>query len=124
MSSAALVIDSTLRAGKSAGFFANTASELEFKYAAFQNFRISGAAAFAYDVAGVTEIEDAGRAAIQSLSFDARFQMLGRAKAPFGLTLSVGPHWRLRAQRGPQSKNRTRPWKACRYRRQRRLSSL
>jgi hypothetical protein len=91
-----LVIDSTLRAGKSTGSFADTASELEFKYTAFQNFRIAGAATLAYyDIAGVTGIEDARRAAIQSLSFDARFRVLDRAQAPFGLTLSVAPHWGL-----------------------------
>jgi hypothetical protein len=30
---------------------------------------------------------------VQSLSFDARYRMLDRDKAPFGLTLSVQPHW-------------------------------
>jgi hypothetical protein len=89
-----LVIDSTLRAGKSTGSFASTASELEFKYTAFQNFRIAGAATLAYcDIAGVTGINDARRAAVQSLSFDARFRLLDRADAPLGLTLSVAPHW-------------------------------
>ena len=37
----------------------------------------------------------ARRAATQSLSFDARFRVLDRAEAPFGLTLSVAPHWRF-----------------------------
>ena len=91
-----IVIDSTLRAGKSTGTFANAASELEFKYTAFENFRISGAAALAYyDIAGVAGIDDARRAALQSLSFDARLRLLDRAQAPFGLTLSVAPHWGL-----------------------------
>ena len=91
-----IVIDTTLRAGKSTGSFVNTASELEFKYTAFENFRISAAAALAYyDIAGVTGISDARRAAIQSLSFDARFRVVDRSQAPFGLTLSVAPHWGL-----------------------------
>jgi len=91
-----VVIDSTLRAGRSAGSFAAMASELEFKYSAFQNFRISGAATLAYyDLTGVPDIEDARRAAIQSLSFDARFRLLDRGQAPFGLTLSISPHWGL-----------------------------
>jgi hypothetical protein len=91
-----LVIDSTLRAGRGTGSFADTASELEFKYTAFQNFRISAAAALAYyDIAGVAELEDARRAAIQSMSLDARFGVLDRTLAPFGLTLSVSPHWGL-----------------------------
>src|SRR5262249_17925816 len=91
-----LVIDSTFRAGRRVGFFANTASELEFKYTAFQNFRISAAATLAYyNIAGATGIEDARRASIQSLSFNARFRCLDRRPAPFGLTLSVSPHWGL-----------------------------
>jgi hypothetical protein len=90
------VVDSTLRAGRTTGAFADTASELEFKYTAFQNFRISAAASLAYyDVAGVAGIEDARHAAIQSMSVDARFAVLDRARAPFGLTLSVSPHWGL-----------------------------
>jgi hypothetical protein len=91
-----IVIDTTLRAAKSTGSFATTASELEFKYTAFENFRISAAAALAYyDIAGVAGINDARRAALQSLSFDARFRLLDRSQAPFGLTLSVAPHWGL-----------------------------
>jgi hypothetical protein len=88
------VIDSTLRAGRSTGFFANTASELELKYTAFENFRISAAAALAYyDIAGATGIDDARRAAVQSLFLDARFRLLDRDRAPFGLTISAAPHW-------------------------------
>ncbi len=90
------VVDSSLRAGKSRGSFADTASELELKYTAFENFRISTAASLAwYDIAGVPGIADARRAAIQSFSSDARFRVLDRAQAPFGLTLSVSPHWGL-----------------------------
>jgi hypothetical protein len=90
------VLDSSLRAGKSTGSFADAASELEVKYTAFEHFRISAAATVAYyDINGVSGIEDAQRAAIQSLSFDARFRVLDRAQAPFGLTLSISPHWGL-----------------------------
>jgi len=91
-----IVVDSTLRAGKSTGAFAGTASELEFKYTAFENLRISAAAALSYyDITGVTGLDDARRAEIQSLSVDARFRALDRSQAPFGLTLSVAPHWGL-----------------------------
>jgi hypothetical protein len=90
------VVDSSLRAGRSAGAFADTASDLELKYTAFENFRISAAATLAYyDIAGSPGIADVRRAAIQSLFADARFRVLDRAQAPFGLTLSVAPHWGL-----------------------------
>jgi hypothetical protein len=87
------VLDSTLRAGKSSGSFANVGSQAELKYTAFDNFRIAAAATFAYfDVSNVVGVEGANRAAVESLSFDARFRILDRHSAPFGLTLSVSPH--------------------------------
>ena len=88
------VLDSSSRAGRASGSFAVTTSELEFKYTAFQNLRISAVAALGYyDIASVAGIEDARRAAVQSISFDGRLRVLDRAQAPFGLTLSVSPHW-------------------------------
>jgi hypothetical protein len=91
-----LIGDSTLRASRSTGAFADMASQFEFEYSAFQNLRISAAATLGYyDINGVTGIEDARGAAIQSRSFDARFRLLDRSQAPFGPTLSVAPHWGL-----------------------------
>ena len=87
-------LDSTFRSGKRTGSFTTAASELEFKYTAFENFRISGVATFAYyDIAGVAGMEDRRQAAAQSVSFDARFRLLDRQHSPFGLTLSIEPHW-------------------------------
>jgi hypothetical protein len=89
-----LVVDSTLRDGRSTGSFADAASEIELKYTAFQNFRISTAAVLAYyDITGITGIGDARHGAIQSLFFDARFRLLDLDRTPFGLTISVAPHW-------------------------------
>jgi hypothetical protein len=88
------VLDSTLRMGKSTGSFANIAPQAELKYSVLDNFRIAAAATFAYfDVSNVLGIEDARSVAVQSLSFDARFRILDRHNAPFGLTLSVSPHF-------------------------------
>jgi hypothetical protein len=87
-------VDSTFRSGKHTGSFATAASEIEFKYTAFENFRISAAATLAYyDIVGVAGMKDRRQAAAQSVSFDARFRLLDRDRAPFGLTLSVEPHW-------------------------------
>jgi hypothetical protein len=89
-----LEVDSTARSGRSTGSFDDTASTFEFKYTAFRNFRISAAATLAYyDIAGVTGMEDRRAGAFQSLSFDARFRLLERDHSPFGLTLSIEPHW-------------------------------
>ena len=77
------LIDSNVRAGKSSGTFADATTDLEIKYTALENFRISTTATLGYyDIAGVTGIENTRRAAIQSLSFDARFRVLDRTQAP------------------------------------------
>jgi hypothetical protein len=86
--------DSTVRSGRRSGSFNDAASAFELKYTAFRDFRISAAATFAYyDIAGVTGMEDRRGGAFQSLSFDARFRLLERDHSPFGLTLSIEPHW-------------------------------
>ena len=88
------VVDSTLRAGRTTGTFADTASQLELKYTAFQNFRISAGATLAYyDISAIAGIGDTRHAAMQSLFFDARLRLLDRDRAPFGLTISAAPHW-------------------------------
>jgi hypothetical protein len=88
------VTDSTLRAVRSAGVFANTASALELNYTAFQNFRISAGATLAYyDISGIAGMGDTRHTAMQSLFLDARLRLLDRDLAPFGLTISAAPHW-------------------------------
>jgi hypothetical protein len=86
--------DAIIRAGRSTGSFADTAAQFQYKYTLLQNFRLTAAATFAYyGIAGVTDMDDRHAAAVQSLSFDARFRLLDRDRSPFGLTLSVNPHW-------------------------------
>jgi hypothetical protein len=86
--------DSTFRSGKTTGSFTDTASELEFKYTAFENFRISALATLAYyDIGGVTGMDDRRQGSLQSLAFNARYRLLNHDTAPFGMTVSVEPHW-------------------------------
>lgn len=86
-------VELTAYLGRGTGNFTDAASEMEFKYTAFQNFRISAAATIAYyDIAGVTSLEDRRQTAIQSVSFNPRFRLLDRHYWPFGLTLSIEPH--------------------------------
>jgi hypothetical protein len=88
-----LVNESTLRLGRNSGSFGNLANQTELKYNPFANFRIAAAATVGYfDVSGVDGVSDAHHGAVQSTSFDARYHVLDREKAPFGLTLSVSPH--------------------------------
>jgi hypothetical protein len=86
--------DATLRSGKNTGAFNDTASELEFKYTAFENFRIAAAATLGYyDIGGVSGMDDRRDATLQSLSLNARYRILDHDRAPFGMTVSFEPHW-------------------------------
>jgi hypothetical protein len=88
-----LETDSTGRFGKPGGAYNNVATALEAKYSFSDQFRLSAVATVAYyDITGVDGIDDRRQGALQSLSFDARFRLLDREHAPFGLTLSVEPH--------------------------------
>jgi hypothetical protein len=88
-----LEADSTGRFGKVNGSYNTVATALEAKYSFSDRFRLSAVATVAYyDVTGVSVFDDRRRAALQSISFDARFRLFDREHAPFGLTLSVEPH--------------------------------
>jgi hypothetical protein len=88
-----LEVDSTGRFGKFDGSYHHVATALEAKYSFSDRFRLSAVATVAYyDIAGVSGFDDRRQAALQSISFDARFRLFDRERAPFGLTLSVEPH--------------------------------
>jgi len=88
-----LEADSTGRFGKLGGSYNTVATALEAKYSFSDRFRLSAVATVGYyDVTGVNAIDDRRQAALQSVSFDARFRLFDREHAPFGLTLSVEPH--------------------------------
>ena len=88
-----LETDSTGRFGKFGGSYNTVATALEAKYSFSDRFRLSAVATVAYyDITGLNAIDDRRQGALQSVSFDARFRLLDREHAPFGLTLSVEPH--------------------------------
>ena len=88
-----LEADSTGRFGKLGGSYNTVATAIEAKYSFSDRFRLSAVATVAYyDITGVNAIDDRSQAALQSVSFDARFRLFDREHAPFGLTLSVEPH--------------------------------
>ena len=88
-----LETDSTGHFGKFDGSYNKVATALEAKYSFSDRFRVSAVATVAYcDVAGLSTFDDRRQAALQSISFDARFRLFDREHAPFGLTLSVEPH--------------------------------
>jgi hypothetical protein len=86
--------DSTGRFGRLGGSYNNVAAAFEAKYTFAERFRLSAVATVAYyDISGVSELDDRRQGVVQSVSFDARYRLLDREQAPFGLTLSVEPRW-------------------------------
>jgi hypothetical protein len=86
--------DSTGRFGRLGGSYNNVATALEAKYSFTDRFRLSAMATVAYyDISGVSGLDDRRHGALESISFDARYRLFDREHAPFGLTLSVEPHW-------------------------------
>jgi hypothetical protein len=86
--------DSTGRFGRFGGSYNNVATALEAKYSLSDRFRLSAVATVAYyDISGVSGLDDRRHGALESISFDARYHLFDREHAPFGLTLSLEPHW-------------------------------
>ena len=86
--------DSTGRFGRLGGSYNNAATALEAKYSLSDRFRLSAVATVAYyDISSVNGFDDRRQGALQSVSFDARYRLFDREHAPFGLTLSIEPHW-------------------------------
>jgi hypothetical protein len=89
-----LEADSTGRFRRLGGSYSNVATALEAKYSLSDRSRLSAVATVAYyHIAGADGLDDRRQGALQSVSFDARYRLFDREHAPFGLTLSVEPHW-------------------------------
>jgi hypothetical protein len=87
-------VDSTGHFSRLGGSYNNVASAFEAKYSLSDRFRLSAVATVAYyDISGVNGLDDRRQGALQSVSFDARYRLFDREHAPFGLTLSIAPHW-------------------------------
>jgi hypothetical protein len=86
--------DSSGRFGKGSGTYRNASTEFELKYTLTDYFRVTAAPAFGYyGIAGVNGLGDRQQSVVQGLSFDARFRLLDRTRAPFGMTISISPQW-------------------------------
>src|SRR6266508_2151216 len=84
----------TARLGKRSGSYTALAQTLSFEYTPARNLRLEVTAAGAYHgIVGVPGLDDRRQAAFDGLSFDARYRLLDRANAPFGLAINVEPHW-------------------------------
>jgi hypothetical protein len=82
------------RGGKAAGHYGTLTESLEAKYVAAEGFRIGARATFAYfGISAVPGLPDRGEGTLQGFSFEARYALVDRANAPFGLTIIAEPRW-------------------------------
>jgi hypothetical protein len=82
------------RFGKSADSYAAVTQTDSVKVLPFENFRVSANAALAYfGISSVPGFEDRQLATLQGLSFEARYMLMDRHRAPFGLTIIAEPRW-------------------------------
>ena len=79
---------------KSTGSYAALSQHFEYAFTPVRNFHVGLGASFArHSISGVEGLEDRRSAAFEGFSFELRQRFLDRATAPFGLTLTVEPHW-------------------------------
>ena len=82
------------KAGKSSGSYATVLQNYEAKFVPIQGLRIGAKAGLAYfDISGVPGLEDRRQGSLQALSFEARYALVDRHNAPFGLTLIAESRW-------------------------------
>jgi hypothetical protein len=82
------------RLGKRSGSYTALSQTLSFEYTPTPNLRLEATAAGAYHgIAGVPGLDDRRQGAFEGLSFDVRYRLLDRARAPFGLLINIEPHW-------------------------------
>lgn len=80
----------TGRFAKAGGRYRAGDQEFELEFVPFKDFRIEVGTAFAaYDIKGVSGVEDRRQLAWQGGSLDLRYRLLDRAAAPFGLTFAL-----------------------------------
>ena len=88
------IADLTGRFGKQRGTYAAASQHFELGFTPWRDVHIAlGAALAAHRISGVDDVADRRQVAFEGLSFEARYRLLDRMQAPFGLTLVAEPHW-------------------------------
>jgi hypothetical protein len=82
------------RGGKAAGNYGVATQNLEAKIVPVEGLRLGARATFSYfGISGVPGLPDRGDGGLQGLSFEARYVLVDRVHAPFGLTVIADPRW-------------------------------
>lgn len=81
--------------GASAGGYASVDSEISFRYGVTDELRLSvGAVADYFNIHDAPGFGDRSAATFSGVTAEARWNILDRRTAPFGMTLSFDPEWR------------------------------
>jgi hypothetical protein len=82
------------RFGKSGGSYTAIETQLRAEITPTENARIEMGFPVAYHgISGVAGLDDRQQGAFEGVSFEARYRLLDRDHAPFGLTIGAEPHW-------------------------------
>jgi hypothetical protein len=88
------IADLSGRFGKQTGSYAAASQHFEYGFAPWRDVHVALGAAFAaHRVSGVEGLEDRQQVAFEGLSFEVRYRLLDRMRAPVGLTIVAEPHW-------------------------------
>jgi len=86
--------ETSARFGKRMGLYAASSTLFDFKYVPVPGVLISPGLLLSYHgISGVPGIDDRQQIAFQGLSFEVKYQLLDRERAPFGVTLFAQPRW-------------------------------
>src|SRR4029079_8988649 len=84
--------ETTGRFGKG-GTYRALQQEIEIEVVPLPNFRVEvGGTASLHDITGVPDIDDRRQLNFQGASLDLRYRLVGRERAPFGLTVAAELH--------------------------------
>ena len=82
------------RLAKRTGSYAAFSPMLGYEVVPIENLRLEVSPSLAdHAIGGVSGLDDRRQTAFQGLSFEARYRLIDRAHAAFGLALDVEPHW-------------------------------
>jgi hypothetical protein len=86
--------ETVLRQGKAGGRYGTVTENLEAKQVVADGLRLNARATFSYfGISGVPGLPDRGEAALHGVTFEARYVLIDRARAPVGLTLIADTRW-------------------------------
>src|ERR1700738_1182210 len=82
------------RFGKSDGSYTALEHQLRAEFTPIENLRLEmGVPLAIHSISGVTGLDDRQQIAFNGVAFEARYRLLNREDAPFGLTIGAEPHW-------------------------------